>query len=56
MVVSYQKLAGHKDDDTAIDHSGLGIEGGDLVLDLLEGKRLSRGQTVSASHKGGGAG
>lgn len=40
-VLSYQELASHQDDDTAIDHAGLSIKRGDLVLDLLEGKALS---------------
>lgn len=37
---SYQKLAGDKDHDSAINHAGLGIKGGDAVLDLLKGERL----------------
>ena len=41
-IASYQKLASHQNDDAAFDHGGLSIEGGDLVLDLLEGKRLLR--------------
>jgi hypothetical protein len=37
---SYQKLAGDEDNDRALSHAGLSIEGGDLVLDLLKGERL----------------
>lgn len=39
---AYQKLAGDEDDDGALNHARLGIKGGDLVLDLLEGERLQR--------------
>lgn len=34
-----KKLAGDENDDTALDHARLSIEGRHLVLDLLEGKR-----------------
>lgn len=37
---AYKELAGDENDDAALDHTGLSIEGRDLVLDLLEGKRL----------------
>lgn len=37
---AYQELASDQNDDKAIAGTGLGVEGGDLVLDLLEGKVL----------------
>jgi hypothetical protein len=40
LCVSYQESTGDEDDDTTLAVGGLGIEGRDLVLDLLEGKRL----------------
>lgn len=40
-VLSYQELASHQDDDTAVGHAGLSIEGRNLMLDLLEGEALS---------------
>lgn len=39
-ISSYQELSSHQDDDTAFGQTGLGIDGRDLVLDLLEGKAL----------------
>lgn len=36
---TYDKSTGNHDDDAAVNR-GLSIEGGDLVLDLLEGKAL----------------
>lgn len=49
---SYQELASHQDDDAAIGHGRLGIEGGNLVLDLLEGEGLSKArQQVSANDR-----
>ena len=38
---AYQELSGDEDQDTVVE-SGLGIEGRDLVLDLLEGETLKR--------------
>jgi hypothetical protein len=38
--VAYEELSGDEDDDTAIVHGRLGIEGRDLVLDLGERERL----------------
>lgn len=40
LCVSYQEGTGDEDDDATLTVGGLGIEGVDLVLDLLEGKRL----------------
>lgn len=42
VAMAYKKLAGDEDDDATLDHAWLGIEGRDLVLDLLERKRLFR--------------
>lgn len=39
MLYTYKKLASDEDDNAAIG-GGLGVEGGDLVLDLLEGEGL----------------
>lgn len=38
--MTYQELSGNENDDAAIVVGGLGIEGGNLVLDLLKGKTL----------------
>ena len=56
IVSSYQELASHQDDNTAIDQAGLGIEGRDLVLDLLEGEALSSQPRQQRVHKFGGIG
>lgn len=40
--MAYKKLSGDEDDDATLDHAWLGIESRDLVLDLLERKRLFR--------------
>lgn len=40
-MITYEKLASDKNDDTAVIHGGLSIKGLHLVLDLLERKRLS---------------
>lgn len=37
--LTYEKGTGHKDNNTTL-AGGLSVEGSDLVLDLLEGKRL----------------
>lgn len=49
VAMAYKKLAGDEDDDATLDHAGLGIEGRDLVLDLLERKRLFRVVLEAAS-------
>lgn len=40
LCISYQEGTGDEDNDATLTVGGLGIEGVDLVLDLLEGKRL----------------
>lgn len=50
--MAYKKLAGDEDDDAALNHAGLGIQSRDLVLDLLERKRLF-GNLSEALHERG---
>lgn len=38
--LSYKELSSDEDDNTALNHGGLGIKSRDLVLDLLKGQRL----------------
>jgi hypothetical protein len=40
--ITYQELAGHEDDNATVVHCRLGIEGSDLVLDLLKGQGLRK--------------
>ena len=39
---THQQCAAHNDEDAAVSVARLGVDRGDLVLDLLEGKRLRR--------------
>jgi hypothetical protein len=40
LAMSYQELASDENNDATIAVGGLGVDGGNLVLDFLEGKTL----------------
>lgn len=46
MAGSYQERTGHHDDDATVGRR-LGIEGGDIVSNLLEGQALRIRQVIS---------
>ena len=50
--LSYEELSSDEDDNTTINHGGLGIKSRDLVLDLLKRKRLCQ---IQVSISAGGA-